>query len=149
MKSKIVATNKKAYHDYFIIDTCEAGIVLRGSEVKSIREGNINLKDSYITIHKFVVKMNGVHISRYSHSGYTDHDPYRERRLLLSKKETTQLSRKVAEKGFTLIPVKLYFKGSWAKVEIALAKGKKTYDKRESIKKKDLKRDIERELRRR
>ena len=149
IKSGTIATNRKAYHDYFIIDTCEAGIVLKGSEVKSIREGNVNLKDSYVTIHKYVAIVNGMHISTYSHSGYSDHDPYRQRQLLLSKKETIQLSKKVAERGFTLIPVKLYFKKSWAKVEIAVAKGKKTYDKRESIKKKDLKRDTERELRRR
>ena len=147
MKSGIIATNRKAYRDYFIIDTWEAGIILKGSEVKSLREGKVNLKDSYISIRNYTATLIGVHISAYSHTGFAGHDPYRPRQLLLTKKEMTRLSKKVAEKGLTLIPVKMYFKGSWAKIEIALAKGKKTFDKRESIKRKDMKRDMDRVLR--
>jgi SsrA-binding protein len=147
MKSGIIATNRKAYHDYFIIDTCEAGLILKGSEVKSLREGKVNLKESYISIRNYTATLIGMHISSYSHTGFTGHDPYRPRQLLLTKKEMARLSQKVAEKGLTLIPVKMYFKGSWAKIEIALAKGKKTFDKRESIKRKDMKRDTDRELR--
>ena len=147
MKSGIIATNRKAYHNYFIMDTYEAGIVLKGSEVKSLREGKVNLRDSYISIRNYTATLFGVHISAYSHTGFSGHDPYRKRQLLLTKKEMTRLSQKVSEKGLTLIPVKMYFKGSWAKIEIALAKGKKTFDKRESIKRKDMKRDLDRELR--
>ena len=147
MKTGLIATNRKAYHNYFIIDTCEAGIILKGSEVKSLREGKVNLKDSYISIRNYTATLIGLHISAYSHTGFSGHEPYRQRQLLLSKKEMTRLSQKVAEKGLTLIPVKMYFKGSWAKIEIALAKGKKTFDKRESIKRKDMKRDLDRELR--
>ena len=147
MKSGIIATNRKAYHNYFIIDTYEAGIVLKGSEVKSLREGKVNLKDSYISIQNYTATLFGVHIGSYSHTGFSGHDPYRKRHLLLTKKEMNRLSQKVSVKGLTLIPVKMYFKGSWAKIEIALAKGKKTYDKRESIKRKDMKRDMERVLR--
>ena len=149
MKDNLIAKNRKAYHNYFILDTYEAGIVLKGSEVKSLREGMVNLKDSYISINNYISIANGIHISPYSHTGFSGHDPYRPRLILLNKKEMIRLNQKVAEKGLTLIPLKMYFKGSWAKLEIALAKGKKHYDKRESIKRKELKRDLDRELKNR
>ena len=149
MKQNLIAKNRKAYHNYFILDTYEAGIVLKGSEVKSLREGKVNLKDSYISINNYISIANGIHISSYSHTGFTGHDPYRPKLILLNKKEMIRLNQKVAEKGLTLIPLKMYFKGSWAKLEIGLAKGKKHYDKRESIKKKELKRDLDREMKNR
>ena len=149
MKQNLIAKNRKAYHNYFILDTYEAGIVLKGSEVKSLREGKVNLKDSYISINNYISIANGIHISSYSHTGFTGHDPYRPKLILLNKKEMNRLNQKVAEKGLTLIPLKMYFKGSWAKLEIGLAKGKKHYDKRESIKKKELKRDLDREMKNR
>jgi len=149
MISQLIATNKKAYHEYHILDTCEAGIVLKGSEVKSLRENKVNLKDSYIMIRNSIATLNGVHISTYSKTGFTGHDPYRTRQLLMSKKEMLVFSQKSAEKGYTIIPLKMYFNRKWAKIEIGLAKGKKIFDKRESIKRKDLKRDTERELRNR
>ncbi len=149
MKHNLIAKNRKAYHNYFILDTYEAGIVLKGSEVKSLREGKVNLKDSYISINNYISIANGIHISSYSHTGFTGHDPYRPKLILLNKKEMIRLNQKVAEKGLTLIPLKMYFKGSWAKLEIGLAKGKKHYDKRESIKKKELKRDLDREMKNR
>tara|TARA_Y100001968_G_C18879650_1_gene491114 strand:+ start:34 stop:486 length:453 start_codon:yes stop_codon:yes gene_type:complete len=147
MNIKVIAKNKKAYYDYFIFDKYEAGIVLLGSEVKSIREGRVNLKDSYISIRKKNAIVNGLHINSYSHTGYNGHDPDRSKVLLLNKKEMLTLGQKISEKGLTLIPVRLYFKGSWIKLEIALAKGKKQYDKRETIKKKELKREINRQMR--
>jgi SsrA-binding protein len=147
MISKLIATNKKAYREYHILDTCEAGIVLKGSEVKSLRENKVNLKDSYIMIRNSIATLNGVHISAYSNTGFIGHDPYRTRHLLMSKKEMLVFSQKSAEKGYTIIPLKLYFNKRWAKIEIGLAKGKKTFDKRESIKRRDMKRDTERELR--
>jgi len=148
MNEKIIATNRKAYHEFFILDKYEAGIELLGSEVKSLREGSGNLKEGYVVIREGNAVLIGVHISPYSHTGFTGHDPLRDRQLLLNKKEIIKLLKKVSEKGLTLIPLRMYFKNGWVKVEIGLAKGKHHYDKKESIKKRDIKRETEREVRR-
>ncbi len=147
MNEKIIATNRKAYHEFFILDKYEAGIELLGSEVKSLREGSGNLKEGYIVIREGNAVLIGVHISPYSHTGFTGHDPLRDRQLLLNKKEIIKLLKKVSEKGLTLIPLRMYFKNGWVKVEIGLAKGKHHYDKKDSIKKRDIKRETEREVR--
>ena len=149
MNEKIIATNRKAYHEYFILEKYEAGIELFGSEVKSLREGSANLKEGYVLIRDGNAILLGVRISPYSHTGFKGHELARERQLLLNKREIMKLSKKVAEKGLTLIPLRMYFKNGWAKVEIGLAKGKKHFDKKESIKKRDIKRDTEREIRKR
>ncbi len=149
MNEKIIATNRKAYHEYFILEKYEAGIELFGSEVKSLREGSANLKEGYVLIRDGNAILIGVRISPYSHTGFKGHEPSRERQLLLNKREIIKLSKKVAEKGLTLIPLRMYFKNGWAKIEIGLAKGKKHFDKKESIKKRDIKRDTEREIRKR
>ncbi|MCJ7801712.1 MAG: SsrA-binding protein SmpB [Candidatus Marinimicrobia bacterium] len=147
MNEKIIATNRKAYHEFFILDKFEAGIELLGSEVKSLREGSGNLKEGYVVIREGNAVLIGVHISPYSHTGFTGHDPLRDRQLLLNKKEIIKLVKKVSEKGLTLIPLRMYFKNGWVKVEIGLAKGKHHYDKKDSIKKRDIKRETEREVR--
>ena len=149
MNEKIIATNRKAFHEYFILEKYEAGIDLSGSEVKSLREGAANLKEGYVLIREGNAILIGVRISPYSHTGFKGHEPSRDRQLLLNKREIIKLSKKVAEKGLTLIPLRMYFKNGWAKVEIGLAKGKRHYDKKESIKKRDIKRDTEREIRKR
>ena len=149
MNEKIIATNRKAFHEYFILEKYEAGIDLSGSEVKSLREGAANLKEGYVLIREGNAMLIGVRISPYSHTGFKGHEPSRDRQLLLNKREIIKLSKKVAEKGLTLIPLRMYFKNGWAKVEIGLAKGKRHYDKKESIKKRDIKRDTEREIRKR
>jgi SsrA-binding protein len=147
MAKKIVCTNKKAYHDYHIESTLEVGIVLTGPEVKSLRGGKANLRDGYAAINKGEVWLHNVHISPYSHATHTDSDPMRTRKLLLHQREIRKLLGKVQEKGFALIPLKIYFIGSGkAKLELALARGKKLYDKRASIKKKDTDRDMERDV---
>jgi SsrA-binding protein len=128
-----VATNKKAYHDYFIEDTYEAGIVLVGSEVKSIREGGVNLKDSFALVKGSEVQLLNVHISPYNKGSYYNEDPRRTRRLLLNKAEINKIRGKVDQKGYTLVPTKIYFKGSLVKVELGLAKGKELHDKRQTI----------------
>jgi SsrA-binding protein len=143
---KILSTNKKAYFDYEIIENYEAGIVLLGTEVKSAKEGKINLRDSFVRIIDVEAYLLNCHISPYSHGNITNHDPTRTRKLLLHKRELNKLIGKSKEKGLTLIPLKMYEKGNKIKVEIALAKGKKKYDKRESIREKDLSREIRREL---
>jgi len=149
MNEKIIATNRKAFHEYFILEKYEAGIDLLGSEVKSLREGAANLKEGYVLIREGNAMLIGVRISPYSHTGFKGHEPSRDRQLLLNKREIIKLSKKVSEKGLTLIPLRMYFKNGWAKVEIGLAKGKKHYDKKESIKNRDIKRDTEREIRKR
>ena len=146
---KVLSTNKKAFFDYEIIEGLEAGIVLLGTEVKSAKEGKINLKDAFVKIMNGEAYLLNCHISPYSHGNITNHDPTRTRKLLLHKKELNKLIGKSKEKGLTLVPLKMYLKGNKIKVEIALAKGKKIYDKRESIKKKDLSREIKRELKNR
>jgi SsrA-binding protein len=146
MEIKTVATNRKAYHEYHILETYEAGIQLMGSEVKSIREGNASLKESYVYIRKGEAWLKGAHIASYSHTGIEGHELVRDRKLLLHKKEISRIGSKLAEKGLTAVPTKLYFKGGLIKLEIGLAKGKKLYDKRESKKKRDVERDIKRAM---
>ena len=149
MEKKTVSTNRKAYHEFQIIETFEAGIELLGSEVKSLREGKASLKEGYIFIKKGQAWMVGTHISAYSHTGFKGHEPVRNRRLLLHKNEILKINQKLSEKGLTAVPLKLYFnKRGWLKVEVGLAKGKKLYDKRDTKKKRDIQRDIQRELRR-
>lgn len=146
---KIIAQNRKAFHDYAIEETVEAGIVLVGTEVKSLRQGKANLKDSYVQVKDSEVFLLNCHISPYSHGNIMNHDPVRTRKLLLNRKEISKLHGKAAQKGYSLIPLKLYFKGPRAKIEIGLARGKKQYEKRESIKKREAEREIERALRQR
>lgn len=143
---KIVTQNKKAFHDYFIEETLEAGILLQGTEVKSLREGKANLKDSYVIVKDNEVFLLNCHISPYSHGNIMNHDPLRTRKLLLHKKEIEKLQGKAAQKGYSLIPLKLYFRNSHVKVEVGLAKGKKQYEKRETIKKREADREIERAM---
>lgn len=143
---KIVAQNKKAFHDYAIEETIEAGMVLTGTEVKSLRDGKANLKDSYVIMKDGEALLLNCHISPYSHGNIMNHEPLRTRKLLLHKKEIAKLQGKAAQKGYSLIPLKIYFKGSHAKVEIGLARGKKQYEKRETIKKKEADREIERAM---
>lgn len=143
---KIVCQNKKAFHDYSIEETVEAGIQLAGTEVKSLRDGKANLKDSYVLIKNSEVFLFNCHISPYSHGNIMNHEPLRTRKLLLHRKEIERIRGKALQKGYTLVPLKLYFKGSFAKVEIGLAKGKRLYEKRETIKERDAKRAIERAM---
>ena len=141
---KIIAENRKARHNYFIEDTFEAGMVLRGTEVKSLREGRANLKDAYARIKNGEIFVHQMHISPYPFAYYDNHDPLRPRKLLLHKQEIKKIYAKANEMGYSLIPLQLYFKGGKAKVKIALARGKKKYDKRESIRKRDEKRELDR-----
>jgi len=143
----IVTQNKKAFHDYAIDETVEAGIMLTGTEVKSLRDGKANLKDSYVIIKNSEAFLLNCHISPYTHGNIMNHDPVRTRKLLLHKKEIEKLQGKTQQKGYALIPLKIYFKGSNAKVEVGLAHGKKQYEKRETIKKKEADREIQRALR--
>lgn len=143
---KIICQNRKAYHDYSIEETLEAGIQLLGTEVKSLRDGRANLSDSYVIIKDSEIFLFNCHISPYSHGNIMNHDPLRTRKLLLHKKEIGRLLGKVQQKGYTLMPLKIYFKGSYIKVEIGLAKGKKVYEKREAIKEREAKRTIERAM---
>lgn len=142
----IEINNKKARFDYELFDSYEAGIVLTGTEIKSIREGNCNLKDSYVVIRNGEAFIINMHISEYKEGNIFNHNETRTRKLLLHKKEILKLNDKISINGYTIVPVKLYFSGNKAKILIALAKGKKTYDKRESIKKRDVERDIQRRL---
>ena len=146
MENTIVATNRKAFHEYHILETFEAGVQLKGSEVKSIREGKASLKQAYILIRKGEAWLKGSHIASYSHTGFEGHELARDRKLLLHKKEIKRIGSKLAEKGLTAVPTKLYFKGGLIKLEFGLAKGKKLYDKRETKKKRDVERDIQRAL---
>lgn len=143
---KIVTENRKARHDYFIDDEYEAGMVLLGTEVKSLRLGRVNLKDSYAKIKNGEVFVHQVHIGQYPFAHYGNHDPLRPRKLLLHNHEIRKLIGKVQEKGYSLIPVRVYFKNGKAKMSIALARGKRKYDKRESIRNRDEKRDMDRSL---
>ena len=144
---KIIVSNRKARYEYTIVETFEAGIALMGTEVKSLRESKANLTDSYASLHKGELILHGLHISPYSHTSNRELDPRRVRKLLVKKREIRRLIGKVREKGFTLVPLKLYFteKGI-AKVEIALARGKHSYDKRHAIAKRDADRDLERQM---
>ena len=144
---KIIANNKKARHDFFIEETYECGIELVGTEVKSIRQGHCSLGEAFVRIDKNnEVMLYGMHVSPYEKGNIFNRDPLRPRKLLMHKSEIRKLIGKIKEKGYTLIPLEVYFKGSLIKVEIALAKGKKLYDKREDIKKKDMKRSAERDF---
>lgn len=138
-----IIENRKARFEYFILQSLEGGIVLTGTEVKSLRQGKVSLSDSYIEIDKGEAWLIGAHINEYTEGNRFNHDPKRKRKILLKANEIRKLNSKVNEKGLTLIPLSLYFKGNKVKVEIALAKGKKSYDKRESIAKKDMQRDTE------
>ncbi len=140
-QKKTLATNREAYHNYFILETYEAGVQLTGTEVKSARGGRANLKDGYVTVREGEVWLLNVHISPYSHGNRQNHDPDRERRLLMHKREIIKLQSKIQEKGLTLVPTKFYFKGNLIKCEIGLAKGKKLYDKRATEAKKTQERE--------
>tara|TARA_Y100000816_G_scaffold59038_1_gene38709 strand:+ start:61 stop:510 length:450 start_codon:yes stop_codon:yes gene_type:complete len=148
MKNTTIAKNRKAFHEYTINETYEAGIQLKGSEVKSIREGKASLKQSYIVIRRKEAWLKGCHIASYSHTGFEGHDTIRNRKLLLHKYEISRIESKLVEKGLTAIPTKLYFKGGIIKLEFGLAKGKKLYDKRATKKKRDVERDIQRAMKR-
>ena len=142
---KLIANNKKAYHDYFIEDTYEAGIALHGMEVKSVRMGKCSVKESFIRIENGEVIAYGLHISPYEKGNIFNRDPMRPKKLLLHRYEINKISGKIAEKGYTLVPLKVYIKGDLIKVEIGLARGKKLYDKRQDIAKKDQRREAERD----
>ena len=142
MVIKTINTNRKAYHNYHLQDGVEAGIVLTGTEIKSIRDGRVNLADAYVRPERGELWLHNAHIARYEAGSYMSHEPMRTRKLLLHRKEIDALSSQVAEKGFTLVPVRLYLKDHLAKVEVALARGKKLYDKRETI----MRRETEREM---
>lgn len=144
---KVIAQNKKAYHDYFIEETIEAGLVLKGSEIKSIRLSKVSLNDAYVNIFKGEAYVNHLHITPYEFETKSKMDPTRERKLLLHKKEISRLIGLSQQEGYSIIPIKVYLKDGFAKVLIAVAKGKKLYDKREDLKKKDSDRQIERALR--
>lgn len=145
---KVVATNKKASFLYTLLSSYESGISLLGSEVKAIRENKVNIKESYIVIRKKEIYILGMHIGEYSHSGYSSHSPVRDRKLLLHKQEISKIIKEVKDVGKTLIPTKIYFKNGILKVKFYIAKGKKVWDKRQSKKDKDIKRDIDREMKR-
>ena len=144
---KVVATNRKAFHDYAVEEKFEAGLVLLGTEVKALREGRLNLRDSYATVEREAVILHNCHIGTYSHGNIMNHDPVRPRKLLLHRKEIQKMMGKVQQAGLTLIPLKVYFNSRGrAKVELALARGKKQYDRRETVKKREAKREIDRAM---
>ena len=142
METKLISKNPTAYHNYFIEDKIETGIVLYGTEIKSIRSGKVNLKDTYATIKNGEVYIIGMHISPYEHGNIFNKDPLRDRKLLLNKKEINKLIGLVKQKGYSLVPISLYFKGSLVKLELGIGKGKKLYDKRQEIAKKDANKQI-------
>ena len=143
---KLIANNKKVYHEYFLEEIFEAGIALHGTEVKSVRMGKCSIKESFIRIEKGEVYIYGLHISPYEKGNIFNKDPLRVKKLLLHKYEINKMAGKIAEKGYTLVPLQVYFRGSLVKVELGLAKGKKLYDKRQDIAKKDQKREAEKEF---
>jgi SsrA-binding protein len=144
MTIKTIATNRRAYHDYFIGDGVEAGIALTGTEIKSVRAGAVNMSDSYVKPENGQLWLENMHIARYQPGSYMSHEPLRRRRLLLHKKEIRNLTSKVAQKGYTLVPTKIYLKDSRAKIEVALARGKKLYNKKEDIERRDTERELQR-----
>jgi SsrA-binding protein len=146
-RDRAIATNRRARHEYSILETLEAGVVLRGTEVKSLRAGLVNFKDSYATVRNGEVWLLGCHINPYSHGTDANHDPERDRKLLLHAKEISRLSGKVAERGLTLIPLKLYFKSGRAKLELGLGRGKKLHDKRSTLREREVKREMDRAAR--
>ena len=143
---KLIANNKKAYHDYFIEDTCEAGIALHGTEVKSLRMGKCSIKEAFIKMEKGEVFVYGMHISPYEKGNIFNKDPLRVKKLLMHRYEINKMAGKITEKGYTLVPLRVYLKGSLVKVEVGLARGKKLYDKRADIAKKDMQREAEKEF---
>ena len=149
LETRTIAQNKKAYHDYFVEETFEAGIELCGTEVKSLRQGRVNLKDSWCGIQNGEIFVNAMHISPYEQGNIFNRDPMRKRRLLMHKREIMRLFGKVKQDGYSLIPLSVYFKGSRVKVKVGLCKGKKLYDKRQSAAEKDAKRQIERAMKER
>ena len=144
---RTVATNRRARHQYEILETVEAGLVLRGTEVKSLRAGQVNFKDSYATMRNAEAWLLGCHISPYSHGTDQNHDPERDRKLLLRRREISRLTGKIAERGLTLVPLRLYFKNGRAKVELGLARGKKLHDKRSAIREREVRREMDRAAR--
>jgi SsrA-binding protein len=144
---KVIATNRKASHDYFLEDTYEAGVALTGTEIKSVRDARVNLRDGYVQIRNGEAWLVNVHISPYDFGNRENHEPRRERRLLLHRSEIRKLASKVAERGWTIVPLRVYLKAGRAKVEIALVRGKRLYDKRDAVAERDADRDLERELR--
>jgi SsrA-binding protein len=146
MNTKTIATNRKVFHNYYVGETFEAGIVLTGSEIKSVRDGRVSLGDAYVRPEKGELWLVNAHIARYESSSYMGHEPTRSRKLLMHRKEILNLTGKVGEKGLTLVVTKVYLKGGIAKVEIALAKGKKLYDKREAISRRETDREMERAI---
>jgi len=146
--SDTIAQNRKAFHDYHIVETIEAGIVLTGSEIKSIREGKVNLRDSYARPSDGELWLIGAHIARYDAASYQNHDPHRDRKLLLHHDQIEELTSKARVKGFSIVPLKLYFKRGRAKLEIGLGRGKKQYDKRQAIAKRESDREIEGNIKR-
>ncbi len=145
---RLIVSNRKARHNYQILEVLEAGIALKGTEVKSLRHGNANLQDSYAMFKSGELWLHGLHISPYEQGNINNHDPVRTRKLLITKKEMRKLFARVSEEGLTLVPLSMYFKGPFAKVELAVARGKKSYDKRQAIAKRDAQRTISRTLRR-
>ncbi len=145
-KDTVIAQNKKAYHDYFVDETYEAGLSLSGTEVKSIRAGKVNLKDSYVSCKTGEAILIGMHISPYDFGNIYNHEPMRSRRLLLHRREINKLIGLTQQEGYTLIPLKLYFKGSYVKLQLGLCRGKKNYDKREAMAQRDAKRNMDRAL---
>ena len=145
---KLIASNRKAFHDYFVLQKVEAGIALTGTEVKSLREARVNLKDSYVAFNRGEAFLVGAHISPYSHGNRQNHEPERKRKLLLHRREIDRLEGQVVEKGLTIVPLRLYFKGGKVKAEIAVVRGKKLFDKRESEKRRELDREAEAAIKR-
>lgn len=146
-EQKTVATNRRARHEYEILETIEAGLVLRGTEVKSLRAGQVNFKDSYATVRNGEAWLLGCHISPYSHGTDANHDPERDRKLLLHRREIERLTGKIAERGLTLVPLRLYFKDGRAKVELGVARGKKLHDKRSALREREVRREMDRAVR--
>jgi len=144
--TKTVTFNRKAYHDYHILDTVEAGIVLKGTEIKSIREAKVNIRDAYAKVEGDEMWLYNAHISKYQAGSHFDHDPDRRRKLLLHRSQIDELAQDTIKKGLTIVPLKLYIKKGMAKVELGLARGKRTFDKRETITRRDAEREIERSL---
>lgn len=147
--AKIITINRKAYHNYHILESMEAGMVLTGTEIKSIRDGRVNLGDAYVRPEAGELWLLNAHIARYEAGSYSSHEPTRPRKLLLHRQEIAFLTGKVSEKGLTLVPIKLYLKDSRAKIEVALAKGKKLYDKRDVIMRREMEQEIERTIKKR
>ena len=144
---RTVATNRRARHEYLILETIEAGLVLRGTEVKALRAGQVNFKDSYATVRNGEAWLLGCHISPYSHGTDANHDPERDRKLLLRRREIARLTGKIAERGLTLVPLRLYFKSGRAKVELGLARGKKLHDKRSALREREVRREMDKAIR--